>query len=373
MGLEPFYDNGEKKQKIGKKADIMVEERIVYLDYLKAMAIVAVVIVHVATEWIDADLPMGILLIYETMFGISRFCVPIFFMVTGALLLGRKDIDSVKCVFLHRILVVLIPAFWYGMLYKILRMIIGHTWSQVSLLAFLKQYMIEFVTGKMEFHFWYVYAVIGVYLTVPILQTFVKNAERKTLEYFLALWFFVNSLYLLGVSGYGISIWNMFNQYHFVGMFVGYMGYTIWGYYLARYELSRKSQIIIQVTGSVSMLGAILMTVWDMKMYGTFRVEYLSSCSPAIILFSGMVFYWAKNHVFHIGQTGMKWLSYMGANTLGVYFIHMVFIIVLIQSGWFEHHFIAGVDVMIYSGITLALSWGCTYVMHKIPLLGKWV
>ena len=167
-------------------------ERKSYIDYMKGIAIIGVIIIHIATERLGDYSNTSDLVIYELFYATARFSVPFFFMVTGYLMLDSGRDLPIKKVYSKYILRIIVAAFVYGLLYKVLRVILDDGFNGIG--SFIKDYLLEFVTGKLEFHFWYVYAIIGVYIALPILRAFIKSSDRKLIEYFLLVWVIVNVL-----------------------------------------------------------------------------------------------------------------------------------------------------------------------------------
>ena len=184
-------------------------ERKSYIDYMKGIAIIGVIIIHIATERLGDYSNTSDLVIYELFYAMARFSVPFFFMVTGYLMLDSGRDLPIKKVYSKYILRIIVAAFVYGLLYKILRVILDDGFNGIG--NFIKDYLLEFATGKLEFHFWYVYAIIGVYIALPILRAFIKSSDRKLIEYFLLVWVIVNVLLVILIKNL-MKIKNIFHK-----------------------------------------------------------------------------------------------------------------------------------------------------------------
>ena len=67
-------------------------DRVEYLDILRIIATIAVVAIHVlAKGWYENDITTFKWQIYNVFFGIVRWAVPIFVMISGVLFLGGKE------------------------------------------------------------------------------------------------------------------------------------------------------------------------------------------------------------------------------------------------------------------------------------------
>ena len=346
-------------------------ERKHYIDFMKGIAIIGVIVIHIATERLSQCYNVTDLIIYEAFYGLARFSVPFFFMVTGYLMLRPSKELSLKKLYLNYILRIIVAAFVYGIIYKIERMILDNSYD--GILGFVKGYVVEFATGKLEFHFWYVYAIVGVYIAIPILRAFIKSADRRLIEYFLIVWVIANLFFVISKSGYIPFVSNVLDQYHFVGMFVEYLGYPVLGFYLMNYDFSKKVRIISVVVGLLFIVVAIGLTVYDVVLYGQYRIEYMAYCGIFVMAYSvGMCFIF-KNLSLKYDSFVPKIIYKLGQNTLGMYFIHMVFVILIFQYNICNYQIFPVVDMIIYTLIVLLLSAAVTFVIQKIPYVNRWL
>ena len=78
-----------------------INKRIDYFDILRAVAIIGVVSIHASSGYIESSndnisLVRGMYLIFNKL---TRFCVPLFFMISGALFLDCKKDISIKTMY----------------------------------------------------------------------------------------------------------------------------------------------------------------------------------------------------------------------------------------------------------------------------------
>lgn len=84
--------------------------------------------------------------------------------------------------------------------------------------------------------------IIGVYLSIPIINKFIQNSSMKEIEYFVIL-FVIASIF------YQITYYFKIEQYLYLTLFLSPLGYLVLGYYLSRkdFNLNSNSIIIISV------------------------------------------------------------------------------------------------------------------------------
>lgn len=210
-------------------------KRIFYYDVLRAIAIIFVIMCHVCRTFCDT-ITAGTFrwLTSVVWIDIGVMGVPIFLMISGALLLNRNyDLgDFMK----RRFSRILIPFVFWALLmpiFKILLMGFPLTFKSYYNILFFNQY-------------WFVWMLIGLYLLVPIMNSFIHEYDIKGLEYMLIIWFFMiiflrdQPIDLLAqiVTKYSLG-WKEF--------FAGYIGFLPLGYYLSvkDFHLSDKKMYII--------------------------------------------------------------------------------------------------------------------------------
>ena len=155
--------------------------RFYYFDYLRIFCSFFVILIHVSAKYKRLEVnsyKMKIAYYYD---GLSRFSVPNFFMISGALFLSKNlsfqiIIEKyIKRIFIHLLL-------W--------SMIYSFTNGNISKLG-LKKGIIQIIKGP--FHLWYLLAIIGLYIIVPFAREIIKN---KTLLFYLLLFNFIFVFFL---------------------------------------------------------------------------------------------------------------------------------------------------------------------------------
>ena len=192
----------------------MHKERINYYDTLRVLAILGIISTHVFQRWPNAAV-MGINI--YSFIELTRFAVPIFLMLTGALLLNREM--PIKVFLKKRFPRLTYPFIFYMILYVVVLTILIHMWVGFEGLSGFFQYL------PLAYN-WYFWMIASIYLSIPIIDKFIQNAKMEEIEYFVAI-------ALLGALFYQITYY--FNITHFINLnfFVGPLAYIIIGYYLS--------------------------------------------------------------------------------------------------------------------------------------------
>ena len=249
--------------------------RIFYYDFLRAFAIIAVIMCHMDIFY--GSLTNSTLIIAKLTFhDIGRMGVPIFLMISGALLLNR---DYTLSNFLKRRFSRIIYPFIFWMSVII-----------IGLICFKSSYSYiwNFFIGNPSIT-WYFWTLIGIYLFLPIINSFIRDYGEKGVKYFLIIW-------LVTV------ILQMFNRYPLfpdfnLNYFASYIGYPILGYYLSNKEFKMDNLKIIIIALVALIISLTTYVYFDFNQIGLISSIYLNI--PVIIMTSSFFILSYKNPVQH--------------------------------------------------------------------------
>jgi len=145
--------------------------------------------------------------------------VPLFFMISGFLLLGK--VEPIKIFLKKRMKKIIIPLMVWSVIY-----ILWHAYYSNSSVINLKSFYSVLFTPA-SYHLWFLYALIGLYLYMPVLRIFVVNSNKTYIYYFIILWFLVSLIpYIQGVT----DIKNEID----LRMMSGFIGYLVLGSFLGK-------------------------------------------------------------------------------------------------------------------------------------------
>jgi surface polysaccharide O-acyltransferase-like enzyme len=145
-----------------------------YFYILRIISSFAVVLIHISAEYYyECKIQSNDFKISIFYNGLSRFCIPIFFMISGALFLGR-DL-SFRKIYSKNIKRILIHLISWSFIYSISNL-------QLSKKN-IKQIIFKFFSG--HYHLWFLYSIIGLYILVPFLREITK--KDKLLKHFILL------------------------------------------------------------------------------------------------------------------------------------------------------------------------------------------
>jgi len=335
-----------------------------WINNLRIIALFAVIVLHTSAvllaqygkvsfaDWLTAD-------IYNA---IVRFAVPVFVMITGALLLHREY--ELGDFFKKRLSRVVTPFLFWSLVY------IGYSWYNDEITfgpdvwANTKQVLHLLKYGS-SYHLWYVYMLIGLYFVIPIIGKFVRNATEKEILYFLALWFVAMLLNLPYLSRFNPQV-----DLHY---FAGYIGYLVLGHYLTYKDF--KSKKIRAWMALLFVLMVVIIVIGTRMLYrsgssiGTFYYEPLY---PTIILLSGSVFVMARFTVVKLSPVLIRIRDFAGGYNYGIYLGHALVLYLLDRFG-ISYSFCAPViSIPVTALLCFVLTLGMVWLISKLPF-GKWI
>ena len=263
-----------------------MKKRVLYFDILKAIAIVFVILIHVISEYFSTLSVSSVdFLVLTILDSISRFCVPVYFMISGALFLNEEKKITIKDVlkkYIPRIL--LIYVFW-NLVYSFLDLIVNKATITCSTVG---NIILDTILGKGIFHLYFLPIIIGFYLCAPIIKNITKKENRNILKYLLVILFV-----FLGFSGVLRYLFNISISYSI--LFGGYLIYFILGYYLNTFEISKRNTRIIYILGFIGLLITSICTLIFSKVNGITEVFFKYN-SFNVIMYSAAIFLFAKNN-----------------------------------------------------------------------------
>ncbi len=290
--------------------------RVIYFDALNVLACFGVVAMHVnglthnfrySLRWVQA-------LSVDCLF---YWAVPVFFMLSGATLLGYRSRYSTRDFLKKRFMRTFVPFLsWSLITYAWLRLTgQSETLTLSSLLE-------AIINNKLNSRYWFFAPLFAAYLCIPVLSLVAEN--KRVLEYAIGAGFLVNIAAPFAAGLVGLA-WNGAFALEVVG---GYLLYLFVGYWLANNEIPRRIRLLIYVL-------AVALTAY--RFFGTVLASYDSgslvkigwgyNSVPAFVE-SVAVFVLVKSLMARREVSGecSQLLSRMAACSFGVYLVHSIVI-----------------------------------------------
>lgn len=167
----------------------MSMERKVYIDYIKALGILLVVLYHCSF------VPMNSMLLYST----YAICVPLFFMVNGYLMLRKEH--TIRELLMKDLKILFVLFFW-AFIASLVGILSKGGVGETGLLDSAKELLVSTFTIRHEYvpHLWFLKVIIILNLLNPVIYSFINRSESN-LKYLIILLSLFAVKFLAQVTG----------------------------------------------------------------------------------------------------------------------------------------------------------------------------
>lgn len=225
-----------------------MEKRLYHYDCMRALGCIFIIGIHTT----DSIKPNVIESTWQWEFGdifqmIFRIGLPLFFMISGALLLNSEK-ESLKEFYGKRFCKVVIPLFIYSLFYLYTFKYGNSIFNVNILLDASKEILSTYVSG----HLWFIYTILGIYLITPFISIMVRKLSDTYIIALIKIIIIVRILNIyLPMMGIRIGIENY--------LIYGWMDYFIMGYFLTR-NISMKYYNKILFLGGISFIVSLVIS-----------------------------------------------------------------------------------------------------------------
>lgn len=341
-----------------------------YLDIMRIIACFAVILIHLTATNNNFDtFTEKTLVIFN---GITRFSVPLFFMISGVLFLSKEEID-VKKLYTKNIFKILILISVWLLFYGIFNnMRYGKFDINELSLGMIKQILISFIDN--QYHFWFLFPLIAIYICLPILKKI--SEDKKLLEYFLILFF----IFVIGYETLELIFGVGSNKIRWLLLFrpdliCGYSGYFLLGYYLDKYGINKKFSLVSDLLGIISFLVVSFGCLYISSQNGVLFTELSNNFVCTSFFMATSMFIWIKK-VFankKVNQIQEKVILFLSNNTLAVYIFHNLIRYIIEDYGIYNKIIHGPISLLMVCILIFIFCELGSWLIKKIPLVGKYI
>lgn len=340
---------------------VMPLERQVWLDVLRTFAIIGVLFVHTVSPllghtnniWLESRLVLSIALT----------CVPIFFMVSGSLVLPKAHLQPLSRYLITKPIYLIILIITWEFLWRIFNKNLDNTSFTIE------QTFTDLLRGNPSNSIlWYLYKIAGAYMAAPFLAMMVSVCSTQRLIAFVAIGLGIDITFRTIYEFTGLTLW----------LPLDYRIYSLWlAYFVAGYliahrcnELYRQPRIWLIITFiGISLTASLALASRNLEWNnGAFFLGYddIGIALASIGLFG----FCSSIREKFLSIPFQKTLGYIGASTLGMYMIHMfVLKFIRINFGYEQNLF----DSTVYAAIIGIISFAFTAIILRLPILRRLV
>lgn len=344
-------------------------KRALHYDVLRIFAAFSVVLLHSASQyWYTLDIYSKDWLVANSYDAAFRFGVPVFVMISGALFLAPDYKIDVKRLYTHNILRMLILFAVWSCLYGL--------WD-VRFFGFetlgVKGVLREMVMGR--YHLWFLPMIIGIYMILPVLKTWVEHASRKQIEYILILFL----IFQVGV--WTLRALTVTDEIHYIldwiniELVCSYVGYFILGYYLAHVGIALRLKKAIYIAAVPAVLCNVILGNVIARHRGMLVSDIYDSFGIFTFIVVIALFLFVKERFENMapGKVGAAVIKELSADMLGIYVLHIGVLEALEMVGIHSMMMNNIIAIPLLAVICFSICLVASSLLRRIPRIGKYI
>lgn len=342
----------------------MGKKRIEYLPVIQVICACAVCFLHTNTAfWSYSNKPWWITANFiECLF---YFAVPVFYMISGATLIGFLERYSIKDYLKKRVSKAVIPFLGWSLIGLVYQIVLGRI--DISNLGLLSIVSGILSTSYVQI-FWFFIPLFCLYISIPVFSAVDKKHQKTVFTYILIAGFTINVAIPFLFSCLRINLsWPFV-----IDVINGSMLYAITGYMLVQYPLKRTGRIILYVCSLLGFfihaVGTHILSAAAGEVVSTYKGYYSFAC----YLYSIGIFVFLQN----VGTTIMQRkigvvFRFLSQYTFPIYLMH--YFIIDLMNICFSPNAISLVYRLGAPFVIIPIIIGITWLLRKIPYMKYFV
>jgi len=336
-------------------------------DFIKGVAIFGVILIHVTAYSLRTTQPLTEGGLFFAMNQLGRFCVPVFFMLSGLLLFYRyfgEETFPVKRFYQRRLLYILVPYLLWSLFYLGYGRLAHPETAPRSAEGTLGALLI----GEGYYHLYYIVVMVQFYLLLPFLIRAFRRFGGLTA---------VSFAFLISLVASSTTWWELHSRLpwvlpfseHAMRLFPVWLFYfCLGGWFGLKVGMVRKWLGKIPLPAILLFFGStglfMLIDAFLRKQMGFFQVSVIAYSVASLLL------------LFHLAEKGRgSWVTLLGRHSFGIYLIHPWILNLLSkitpfflpQASWAEFAFM----LVAVTGLSLGMAALIRRLPYSHLLTGK--
>lgn len=324
-----------------------MRQRVLFFDLLRCVAAIAVIAIHVLAPYRHelGEIPFEQWVTAVGINSVSRWAVPVFILVTGALMLSDSRPFDARYYVKRRLGKVLVPFVIWSLFYTFLA-----GWSVVGFdVGVSWGVLLNSYHHYSYYHLGFFYYFIPLYFVIPFFQLLVRKTDDAAVYAYTGLWLFTTLLYLFKIDGpWSHELWL-------------YSGYLPLGYLLyKKVPLNKLSLLVFALLGFLSLALTVSTVLGNSITAEKYTVgRWLSYKTLNTVLAASMIFMLCRYYGEGLSQRSNKVVALISQHSLGIYLLHPIFLWPMKAFGWHQGHpaWVIPLWVFVSGGGALWLSW----------------
>jgi surface polysaccharide O-acyltransferase-like enzyme len=300
----------------------MKKKYLIWNDVIRVVAMIMVLLLHASAPYVDRfqHVPLYLWNYANLINSITRASVPLFFLLSGMLLLGNQE-EPALVFYRKRVMRILPPLLFWSVVYIIWG--IYHHGEKYTVISAAK----DIINGDVRYHLWFVYVLLGLYLITPLLRFLIARLDQGIFYGLIGLWFVI------------ISVFPILTKFTAVDMplktenlLLHYLGYYLLGFLLSKTDLSTfRSKIIWLGIWCASSAATIYLTYSHSVDNRAFVGFFYNYTSVNVVIMTVAIFLFLKSLPYDrfFARARFNWLRTaiieLSKISYGIYLGHVLF------------------------------------------------
>lgn len=321
------------------------------IDLIKIIACVIVVAAHTL---VITGRPFHRVIVFN-----CSVAMPLFCMVSGYLMMRRSVLDYRYA--LRKIASILLVCFCWEALHAAANFLVYR-----ELREFWVSFVLDFFQKGLFYHFWYMGALILVYLYMPLADKLYRHSEKGYLAVLL----------LLGLVNTGLDAAAILTKNHIVEALPQSLRIHFWYFYaMLGGWIARNPQAVSDLAKKLRLwhVGAALAAFWGYMYvtgYHVFNGVKIEASNGALIVQLTAFVLFVCSLKLKFSTKAERCIGFLGSLTMGIYIMHPFVLAVLNK---FVPAFTQGgavMNLLFWIATTVVCAIG-TMILQRIPLLNR--
>jgi surface polysaccharide O-acyltransferase-like enzyme len=333
---------------------------IFYIDFLRSIAATAVIAIHVLGpfRYLYGEIPDSDWLAAMGINSATRWAVPVFMMISGALLLSTERPFNCQHYLSRRLSKVVFPFIGWTMIYALVGGGAAGGWSAEKALLVME----NAPNDPAWYHLWFFYDFIPLYFVIPFLIPLLKKLTPELIHLLIVVYAVMFLMKWLKVDSFLLQ--NL----------VLYTGYLILGWYL--FNRDNRAQLKPWLVAGITMLVCNFFGSWEIALKsGKYSSFYMGYKTLNTMIIAAMLFVVAQIYAERIGGRLRALISIISKYSLGIYLLHPLLLIPVreLDNGFYSLFGSNWLAIPMMTMIILFISLVCTMLLVKIPVIKRLV
>ncbi|TNJ59764.1 acyltransferase [Paenibacillus hemerocallicola] len=365
-----FYFDGRRNKNGNISTPIEKEAHLIWPDLLRILCIFAVVWIHTSSNvYNNFTNNMSTWYWYLYINAATCFAVPVFYMLSGAFLIGKRE--SIHSVVTKRIKRIVIPLFVWSFIYILLRKYSLH--EDVNILSA----SVRMLFSSQYSHLWFMYPLLGLYFLLPLIRKAYYEWDTNLKKYAFLL-IIIIPLLLTTIIGYTtktVPLPSFAFGFPELGIFI-----------IGKLIIDNKHKLLGKVwlawiTVFIGFSGVVLSSYYLSLKIGYPDKTFLGGYGTVpVFIFATSVFVLLmllEDKLQKISLVLKNWIMSLSKLTMGIYYVHMLAIYYVGNRKLgiisFTNNADGSINMFLGALMYFVFSAMFVFVLSKIPFFKKLV